>query len=777
MKKHRIKNPLNKRILRELSGDWKKYLLISLFLILTISYVSGMYVANGSMMHASETGADKYDREDGHFELRAQADNSLLHEIEADFDESPAAIYENFFRNESEDHDNDGSGDGTIRVYEKTDSINRACLMDGAFPQTADEIAIDRMHADNADIQVGDTITVGGEAFTVSGLLSYVNYYTLHEKSTDFMFDALNFDVAMVTADGFDRLGSDIHYNYAWRYDERPENDAQEKDWSDSFLETLYPQILSVGNEMVDYLPAYTNPAIHFATDDMGSDRSMGGVILDLLIAIIAFIFAVTISNTISREASAIGTLRASGYTRGELTRHYLAMPVLVTLFSALLGNILGYTVFKNIVVSMYYNSYSLPAYQTLWSSEAFIKTTLLPIVLMFLINLAVIWNMLRRTPLQFLRSDLKKSKRKKALRLPAFSFFRRFRLRIILQNLPNYIVLFAGILFVSLMLSLAVGMPETLDYYQEHADDMMLANYQYILKSYKDETGAVIQTSVEDAEAFSMKTLLRKGEALEEEISVYGISDDSQYVTIDELESLSDKEVYISSSFAEKYDLAVGDHFRLDEQYENDHYSFQVSGIYDKSQSIAVFMPVENYRKVFDLDAAEFTGYLSDTEITDIPDDAIATIITEKDVTKMADQLDHSVGAYMSYFQILCILLSAVLIYLLTKLIIEKNEKAISMAKILGYNTREIASLYLRTTTLIVLIFDAVCTLIANWAMHYIWKEMMAEYSGWFSFYNSPLGFAKMYGFVLIGYLLVMAIDFRRIQKIPLDTALKNTE
>ena len=46
-----------------------------------------------------------------------------------------------------------------------------------------------------------------------------------------------------------------------------------------------------------------------------------------------------------------------------------------------------------------------------------------------------------------------------------------------------------------------------------------------------------------------------------------------------------------------------------------------------------------------------------------------------------MCDQLDHSMGSYMSYFQILC-LLSAVLIYLLTKIIIEKNETAISMTK-----------------------------------------------------------------------------------------------
>ena len=120
-----------------------------------------------------------------------------------------------------------------------------------------------------------------------------------------------------------------------------------------------------------------------------------------------------------------------------------------------------------------------------------------------------------------------------------------------------------------------------------------------------------------------------------------------------------------------------------LDEKYENKQYKFEVAGIYDHSQALAVFLSNEQYCEIFDMDSDAFTGYLSDSEITDIDEDEIATVITEHDITKMCDQLDHSMGSYMTYFQYLCILLSAVLIYLLTKLIIEKNENAISMTKI----------------------------------------------------------------------------------------------
>lgn len=905
MKKQRIKNPLRRRISRELIGDWKKYLVVSLFLILTIGFVSGMYVANESMMTAAKQGVAEYKLEDGHFELESKADSDLLTKIanggKADvktyyldkakteldekfedefkagfskefakefdllfeqqiksslltqgFDESTAAamlpsvleqakksgeyqaaydsaykdalqsdyneayqkaydeawdeitaevdekyadaeekyelnnpdfcrvpvtVYENFYRNEDEDNNNDGTVNGTVRVYAKTDNINLACILDGRFPETENEIAIDRMHADNVGVKVGDKITVGEKEWNVVGLIAYVNYSTLHEKSTDFMFDALKFDVAMVTDEGFARLEKPVHYAYAWQYADAPADEKEEKKLSDDFMKALLTQSVVGENNIEDYLPAYANQAIHFATDDMGSDEAMGGVLLDILIVIIAFIFAITISNTITKEAKAIGTLRASGYTRGELVRHYLAMPVIVTVFAAAVGNLLGYTVFKNVVVSMYYNSYSLPVYETVWNPTAFFKTTLIPLLLMFIVNLAVIWRKIRRTPLEFLRQDLKKNKRKKAIRLPDWKFFSRFRMRIILQNMPNYLILFFGIFFVCVMLAMAIGMPDTLDYYKNNAKDMMFADYQYVLKSYEDEDAEPIVTANGNAEAFAMKSLQKKSNAIDEEVSVYGIADNSSYVEIGGLDALGENEVYISNSFAEKYRISAGDTVLLEEKYENKKYEFKVAGFYDRSLSIAMFMPIEQFRRVFDLKEDEFTGYLSDTEITDISEDNIAMVITERDITKMCDQLDHSMGSYMEYFQVLCILLSAVMIYLLTKIIIEKNENAISMTKILGYENGEIAKLYLLSTTIVLVIADAVSVFLGSFVMKAAWKAIMSGYSGWYAFTMNPWGYAKMFLFVLIGYLIVLGFDFRRIKKIPLDKALKNAE
>lgn len=810
MKSKKIKNPLIKRIPKELAGDWKKYLVVFLFLVLTIGFVSGMYVANESMLTAADEGITRYKQEDGHFELKEKADSSLIEAIESgekadipgqaeentadgDNDDSEengksdddldnnkktsVTVYENFFRNEDEDNDNDGKSDGTIRVYAKTDDINLACLLDGDFPQNENEIAVDRMHADNAGMKVGDKISVSGKEFKITGLIAYVNYSTLHEKKTDLMFDAIKFDVAMVTQEGFDRLDKSIHYSYAWKYDHAPADDIEEKEQSDNFMEAMVTQVMLAGNEVEDYTPKYGNPAINFATDDMGSDKAMGGILLDILVVIIAFIFAVTISNTIANESSAIGTLRALGYTKGELVCHYLSMPVIVTLLAAIVGNILGYTVFKNVVVSMYYNSYSLPVYKTIWNPDAFLKTTVLPVMIMLVVNLIVIVRMMQHTPLQFLRHDMKKNKSKKAMRLPRWNFMSRFRLRIMFQNKANYLILFVGILFIMEMLAMAVGMPDTLDYYKSNTDGMMFAKYQYVLKSYVDEEGNIVSTGNKDAEKFDMTSLLKKSDALDEEVSIYGIADNSSYVKINDFDSLKKNEVYISDSFSQKYGLNEGDEVKLDAQYEKKTYTFKVKGIYDKSQSIAVFMPIDKFADIFDLKDDQFSGFLSDTKIKDIDENNIATTITIHDITKMADQLDHSMGSYMSYFQVLCILLAAVMIYLLTKLIIEKNETAISMTKILGYENKEIASLYLVSTSIVVVLADLISVVIGTLVMKGAWKMMLFSYSGWFAFKVKPLGYVKMFAFVLIGYLIVMVFDFKRIKKIPMDQTLKNVE
>ena len=92
MNKKKMKNPLQKRVPKELIGEWRKYLVLFLLLSITIGFVSGMYVANSSMLKALDESVTKYAQEYGHFELNQKADAELLKKADKDLRPLPYRI-------------------------------------------------------------------------------------------------------------------------------------------------------------------------------------------------------------------------------------------------------------------------------------------------------------------------------------------------------------------------------------------------------------------------------------------------------------------------------------------------------------------------------------------------------------------------------------------------------------------------------------------------------------------------------------------------------------
>lgn len=788
-----MKNPLNKRLPKEFRKDFGKCLVIFLLLVITIGFVSGFLVADGSMIKAYNEGIDKYNTENGHFRTSEKMNDAQIQSIE----ENGIRIYDNFYLEQ------DLTNDSTMRIFESRDQVNLACLMEGEFPKAANEIAIDRMYADNNKISIGDTLKSGTRSWKVTGFIALPDYSCLFQNNNDSMFDSVKFGIGIVTSEAFESLDSPlVKYCYAWKYNDEPTTEKEEKEVSDDLMKAINKEV-----SLEEFVPRYLNQAITFTRDDMGSDRAMMIVFLYIVIAIMAFVFGITISNTIAKESNVIGTLLASGYTKNELIRHYMAMPILVTLIGALIGNILGYTIMKDICAGMYYGSYSLPTYVTVWNVEAFLLTTIIPILLMLLVNYTVLHRKLSLSPLKFLRRDLKRRQQKHTLSLSKrIPFFSRFRLRVIFQNISNYLLLFLGILFANLLLMFGLLFPAVLDHYQTVLQDNLLCNYQYILQipiNAMDEDHKLeslvnmlyfqheVETDNPDAEKFSAYSLKTTDkEYKEEEILLYGLADNSRYLPIDFQETVSDKDVskkevasdttpaYISSAYADKYFLDIGDEITLKEAYEDDTYTFSIEGIYDYEGGLTVFLPQEQLNRLFDLGSDYFSGYLFDSEITDIDQKYIGSVIDLDSLSKISRQLNVSMGSMMYLLDGFSIVLFMILIYLLSKIIIEKNAQSISMTKILGYSDREISSLYLLSTTIMVVIFLLLSFPIETVLMKALFRGIMiSSISGWIPLYIDPVLYVKMFLLGFGTYLLVALIEYRRIKKVPMDQALKNIE
>lgn len=772
-----MKNPLRKRLLREFRSEFGKYAVIFLLLAATIGFVSGFLVADGSMIIAYQEGFEKYNIEDGNFRTTEKMNLAQRREIES----SQVTLYDNFYIEEMLDN---GS---TLRIYEERTQVNRICLMEGRFPEKPGEIVLDRMYADNNELSVGETIGNKNHTWLVTGLVAFSDYSCLFSDNNDSMFDAVKFGVAAVVPEEFEAYEEEkLKYVYSWKYETQPEGETEEKERAEDLMKAVNAEV-----SLETFVPCYQNQAIQFTGDDMGSDKAMMTALLYIVIVIMAFVFGVTTSNTISKEANVIGTLRASGYTKGELVRHYLSMPMLVTFISAAVGNILGYTVMKDVCASMYYGSYSLPTYVTIWNAEAFVLTTVIPVLLMMLINLFILIRKLQLSPLKFLRRDLSRKKQKRAIRLGKWlPFFTRFRLRVIFQNTGNYVILFVGILFANMLLLFGLIFPSILDHYQDELQNNLLANYQYMLQvplDAMDEEHMLqsmasmlyfqteTKTATPGAEKFSAYSLDTFGDNVKKEaVLLYGIEPKSSYIHAE----LENRDVYISSAYAEKFNLRPGDIIRLKEAYEDSIYEFQVTGIYDYMGALAIFMSRDALNRTFDLGNDYFSGYFSDEEITDIDDKYIGSVISLEDLTKISRQLNLSMGNMMNLVNAFAIAIFMVLVYLLSKIIIEKNAQSISLTKILGYTNGEISRLYIVSTSIVVVLFILISLPVENQIMYLLFKViMMSSISGWIPYYLDPRLYLEMFFMGIVTYAIVALLEYRRVKRVPMDEALKNVE
>ena len=188
--------------------------------------------------------------------------------------------------------------------------------------------------------------------------------------------------------------------------------------------------------------------------------------------------------------------------------------------------------------------------------------------------------------------------------------------------------------------------------------------------------------------------------------------------------------------------------------------------------------MEQNTLNQCFDLGRDYFSGYMSQTPITDIDEKYIGTEIDFESLTKVTRQLTISMGSMMYLVDFFAVAIFLVLIYILSKIIIEKNAQSISMAKILGYTGGEIGRLYIRSTTVVYLVCFAATIPLVTVLIRYLMKMMIRmEMTGWIDLYVGWPVYVEMIILGVLSYAVVALFEYRKIGKVPMDEALKNVE
>ena len=753
-----MKNPLNRSLWREFKQNLARYLSISIVLIVMISAVSGFLTVVYSVKDLLYKNQDECNVEDGQFAVTQTLNKDTKDKIE-DLDLN---LYENFYSEQ------DLSDDTMIRIYKNREKVDIATVYEGRLPKNKHEIALDRLFAEKNDYKVGETIHLNGEDIKIVGFIAVPDYTSLIEKNSDLMMDAIHFGVAIVDNKTFDEFAEkNITYNYSYVLDKKYASDKENYDK----LNDIRDICLENGYMLTNMMTSDMNQTISFLPNDMGGDIPMIKALLYIILVILAFIFVVISETIIDEESTVIGTLLASGYTKNELIRHYMVLPIIITIVSCIIGNIVGYLVFPPYFKDMYYASYCLPPLKVQFIPEAFITTTIIPLVFMLVINYLMLRHKLNISPVRFLRRDTHKNRIKQHIKLKHGSFFRRFQIRVILQNKGSYFTLFIGILFASFILMFGIVMGPCIDNYLQNSEDSVKADYQYVLKQPVDIKNA------EDAEKLtitSLETYYKAGD-LDLDVSFYGIDNDSKYYDDISLPS-KDDEITISYDFAQKMGLKKGDKITFTNPYIEKDYKFKVYDIYDYKAGFSAYMTQKNLNDMIDQDKNYYNAYLSDKKL-DIKDEYIQSKLTRNDVVKIGEQVTSSFGQMIPIMTTVSIIIYLVVMYILTKLVMDRNATNMSFLKVMGYDDKEISKLYLKASTIVVVISLIICAPFSYYLMDVLFKFAFMRFTSYIEMYMPYYLHIVVFVVGLLVYSLVNFILNRSIKKVDLGESLKESE
>jgi len=751
-----MRNPLNKRLPREFKKNSGKYIGMFLILVITIMVGSSFMATLDSATATLNENDVLCKTENGQFETKEPVSDKLIKQLR----KKDITVIPNYYSSI-----NNYDGNATLLVFDERTKVNLPSIFEGKLPANNDEVAIERIFAQNRGISIGDKITLYNNKFKVTAIIALPDYSSLFKNNSDLLMNNSDFGLCIVNKDGFAKFSDDtITYRYSYLIDDESANETTKRE----IAEDIQKALLEDDATLQSFLTAENNQSICFLKEDMGKDGPFMRVFIYILIIIIAFVFAILTNNTIESESTIIGTLRALGYKKSEIIAHYLSPIAIIALVSSVIGNIAGYTVMINPFKEMYYSNYAIAPINIQFNLEAFVLTTILPVVIMILINWFMLYNKLSLSPLKFLRKDLNKRKQKRAIKLPAFSFLSRFRLRVLLQNKSSYLILFIGVFISSFLLMFGIGLGPLIDHYVDEVDDSISYEYQYILKEPIEIENA------EKLQTYSLKTYYKLGKT-DISVSFMGISDDSKY--FEDIALHQDKNhITVTKPLAEKLNLDIGDEIIFKDDYFDKEYTLTVSDIYDYKGTLSVFMKRENLNKLLEYDVNSFNSYLSDQKLN-IDDNHITKMITRSDLVGATDQMMESFNSVIKFINIFSVGVYVILMYILTKTVLEKNSLSISFMKVFGYNSSEIGKIYLHPTTLTVFVSLFICIPLEVFLFKYLLVYIASMIEGYISFYLPVWVYITIIATGIIAYLVINTILVKKVKNIPMNEALKNRE
>ncbi|MDO5332250.1 MAG: hypothetical protein Q4E99_06175, partial [Bacillota bacterium] len=336
-----------------------------------------------------KTNSSEYENiEDGQFTTRFRL---LERELQKLADDHDVVIQEMF----SADYETRGI---TYRFFTNRPFIDKLSLNEGQKPIATNDIVVEQIFALKNDLHVGDRIEIGSKIYKISGIGSIPDYGHPTKTRGDVGIVPEKFTWAIITDESFEEL-------LDARITESPE-------YTYSYL-AGNTDIVKFSDDLPNclaFVPREDNRRMDVEIQYAKLYRTLGFIIGSILIAMLAYIFAVVTKNQIRNEHLTIGSLYALGISKSTIMIMYILPTLVITVLGGLIGLIVGLTPdVVSIAIDAFHKTNSFPYYEFSKPLILYLYAIVMPPLVSFCVNLVILNQTLSSTALSLMRGTYEK--------------------------------------------------------------------------------------------------------------------------------------------------------------------------------------------------------------------------------------------------------------------------------------------------------------------------------------------------------------------------------
>lgn len=744
---------LNKRNPRKFLAHKSSYIGMLLLVLLSTACYLGFKTSMAGVKQSVLDNRKTCKVEDAAFSLSIPMSGEML------------SLYENLFSLSLEKNPSieieDGYQGAALRLIPKAQKMNLPSLYDGEDIACSTDILVDRYFFLAHNLSFGDTVTVFGKDYTVRGVFTAPNYLTLIRRDTDFMADGSKFGLVLMSKEAFSALPKqEEKTSYTVRFATNNEK--------------AFRTMLSLTNFITDWVPRGTNNRISTFDGEIEAVVVMSIVAPLFLLLVSTAILAVVQSRMLKKEYSYIGTLTALGYKKREILFHYLRLPAVLSLLGSALGLALGFFLIEPFTM-VTTTEYNIP--RTLFTIHAWDIVLILcvPILLNCLAVSFSVLRALRIDTVHLLKGDTTSKRHGFLMRLTPYkkgSFKTRFRLKENLCNLPRSLLMLTGIVASSLFMMTGFLFSGSMDFINDcNFSTLFGYQYQYVYNTMETENKTA-------GEPYMMASYYYNKGDNRINFTMHGTAENPQYIRLKDStgREIDPNKTVATRSAARRLGWKKGDTVTVVSNATLEKVTITIDEICDIRYSDYVFLPMKRLNGMLNLNEKTHIGVYSDKPLP-MDKSIVEDVLSAEDTLAGTKAAVAAFRAYLYIMAAFSSLISLIVVYIVTSMLIEENRKNISLLKVMGYQDKEVSRLLLHSTSFLAFLGFALAIPITLSLIRSFFGMLTSN-----MFFDFVVNLSFMQGLaslalVLLVYYATLFLNRRKVQRINMAESLKARE